>query len=284
MVNATSKNSLFLATITTWIVVLVRSSTTMLPKQWFAFVSKRNHLGGVNDAWIVTSESIARGNSDVSPYLIPNEWICGNLAWFLRLPIPPFALVRKSSTQKGMFASLKFGTSDSTPDDARPERCVQSLPDLCTGILLFDVLVANGDRHVGNIKVDDPFQPSLMHVFDHDRALLGCVAKGGRRRLGHMLTRMGILGGSGSFGGEQRHCFIDELNTAAHFGKWLERIRQIPDWFVGEICRQVRGLGVTQLEAEAAMSFLRHRKTQIRSLVTSNKAAFSGVRNWGLFI
>src|SRR3990170_1752400 len=63
-----------------------------------------------------------------------------------------------------------------TPDDVVPHRCCAALPQICSGILLFDLLVANSDRHVGNLKVDDPDNPLEIDVFDHDRALFGAVA------------------------------------------------------------------------------------------------------------
>ena len=99
---------------------------------WFGFISKMNHMReGVNDAWILNTESVGRANSDDSSYLIPNEWICGNIAQFLRLPVPPFALMRKPAAGKGMFASLRFGVGDTPPDDVRPEVCVRKHPRLC---------------------------------------------------------------------------------------------------------------------------------------------------------
>lgn len=33
-----------------------------------------------------------RGKSERSPYAVPNEYICGELGRFLRLPVPPFAI------------------------------------------------------------------------------------------------------------------------------------------------------------------------------------------------
>ncbi len=57
--------------------------------------SARN--SGLNISYWLTHRSLARGIKR-NPYLLINEWICANLGWFLRLPIPPFALMRKGGS------------------------------------------------------------------------------------------------------------------------------------------------------------------------------------------
>jgi hypothetical protein len=49
---------------------------------------------GINPAWWVQHQSYAKGDSQISELCIANEWVAGNLANFLRLPVPPFALFR----------------------------------------------------------------------------------------------------------------------------------------------------------------------------------------------
>jgi hypothetical protein len=252
-----------------------------MARQWFTFVSRRDHLSqGVNDAWIVTSQSFGRTNTDNSPYLIPNELICGNIASFLRLPIPPFALMRGKGRRNKMFASLRFGSEDAPPNDVQPSACVRCNPRLSTGILLLDVLIANSDRHPGNLKVDDPFQPKEICVFDHDRALFGAERGRARKRLEDLSDRLGITGGSAT--GEQRHCFLDVINRKDHFREWIERIGQIPDWFIEETCSETIGLGVTKTLADAASDFLKHRKIRVGNLIDNNRSEFPSIRDWGL--
>ena len=124
----------------------------------YAIRSKQpNLMGGVNDSWIVTSDFIGKTNTDNSPYLIANEFIAASLAQYLRLPVPPFGLMKEPGRHKGhkmMFASLRFTRTDAMPDDFEPDICCLKLPFLCTGILLFDALIANADRHRGNIQCD----------------------------------------------------------------------------------------------------------------------------------
>ena len=206
---------------------------------------------GVNDAWLVKHQSVGKENSDESPYLLANEWICGSLGQYLRLPIPPFGFV-KSASSKVMFISFRFRSKYSIPPDAMYERCFQRLPHLCTGILLFDILVANSDRHAGNLKVDDLFAPSEIEVFDHDRAFFGVFKDDGVKRLQELDNRLGVTGGPVTLG--NRHCFLDEINTVDHLNYWLERIHVMADIFIRDVCDEAPG--ITQDEQTMGYQFL----------------------------
>src|SRR5450755_2777660 len=67
--------------------------------------------------------------SDVSPYCVANELICGELGRFLRLPVPPLGIVHSTTDKKqALFASMRFAT-DARPG-VDPERCVEKFPSL----------------------------------------------------------------------------------------------------------------------------------------------------------
>lgn len=257
-----------------------------MSRLWFSFTARRPHASdGVNDAWVLTSESIAKENGESSPYLIPNELVCGHIANFLRLPVPPFALMRNGYSRKGMFASLRFNRSngDAFPDDVNWETLVGCRRRLCTGILLFDVLVANEDRHRGNIQVDRPHDPRVVRIFDHDRALFGCFANSGEARLRNLRDRLGISGGS--LTGGNRHCLLDRMDSNEHFREWFDRIESIPDWFIDDVCGEVISLGARRSEADAAADFLKYRKRNLPGIVHNHRAEFTAIpaNVWGLF-
>jgi hypothetical protein len=189
-------------------------------RKWWTYVTRQRYgRSATNDAWELTHRSIAKQNSPESPYLIANEWIASQIACFLRLPVPPAALTRVGTGRKGLFASLAFGGPDSEPDDVDPVACVRDLPNLCAGILFFDVLIANADRHIGNIRVDFPQAPRQIAIIDHDRALFGCWENEGAKRLSELRDRLGITGGSVT--GQNRHCFLDLIKTDVHFPEWI---------------------------------------------------------------
>ncbi|MCX7425015.1 MAG: hypothetical protein NTW96_05225 [Planctomycetia bacterium] len=248
----------------------------------FPYVSRRKYseTEGVNEAWTVDIKAIGKDNSE-NPYLIPNEWIAASIARFLGVPVPPFAIMSKMGRRSAMFASISF-EGDTTPRDVVPSILWEKHPRLCTGILVFDILIANCDRHAGNIKVDDPAAPKRVHVFDHDRALFHMFRGEGIKRLKAMEGRLGISGGSVSQG--SRHCLIDEVNTADHFAYWLQRMETMPAWFIEDVCFQVRGLGAKKREAETVADFLNRRREQLGSLIQNNRAEFPSINDWQLFL
>jgi hypothetical protein len=255
---------------------------------WFPYESRTPYESeGVNDAWLVHRTSIGKECSEDSPYLIPNEWIAGNIAQFLRLPIPPFALTRNDPSHKGMFASLRFGTKqlhkqtrETQPRDMIPEPCVRNDPELCTGILLFDIYVANGDRNRSNLKVNDPFNPTDFNIFDHERSLFFVEAKQGKKRLDEMLTALGVSRGSVS--GHSQHCFLDAITTDEHFYQWISKIASIRDWFIDEICHEMNDW-LTEDEIEAVILFLKYRKDNLVEIIRKHKSKFR-IKDWGILV
>lgn len=249
-------------------------------KPWFPFRSRTRYKSeGTNEAWIISCEAIGKTNND-HRYMIANEWIAANIAQFLRLPIPPFALLRKSPAT-AMFASYSF-EGDTLPNDVRPAECVREHPDLCAGILVFDILIANCDRHRGNIKVDNPNRPKRVYIIDHDHAIFYVLPDEGIKRLRSLKGRLGISAGSVS--GQHRHIFLDELRTAEHFAKWAARVKDIPAWFIDEVCDEVKKIGLNAKEVAEVKQFFLERRKDIGSLILDNKNEFQQIRYWPLFI
>lgn len=237
--------------------------------------------GGVDDSWLLNADFYGKEKiSDISPYLIPNEVIAGCIAHYLKLSLPLLALMKsRGGAAMTMFASLQFARLDSEPDDFRPKECYRKMPDLCTGIVLFDILIANADRHRWNIQTDSASDPALIRIIDHDRALFGVD---GVPRLQRLKERLGISGGSVTH--DNRHCLIDHLSDADLMWKWRERIAAIPEWFIKETCDEVRGIGARKAEVEEAAKFLIYRKNNLSDIVLANKNEFNAINCWGIMI
>lgn len=236
---------------------------------------------GINDCWDATTKSrLKRGSTpdDGNPLLVVNEWICGSICQYLRLPIPPFALLRKNN-EKVYFASLHFSIED-TPDDVDAETVWEHFDEEAAGVLLFDIFVCNNDRHNGNLKVDDPVSPKRLFVFDHDQALFGCLPGDEVKRLDSMRDRLGVTGSNVSKG--NRHCLIDVIDSADWFSVWVGAITEIPDRFIREVCREVVGFGIDVNLAEYAYDFLCDRKRRFDTLLNSHKDEFTQITDWGI--
>ena len=200
--------------------------------------------------------------------------ICGEIGRFLRLPVPPCGVVYASDIDPSYwFASLDFNLVGEALPPVDPADCVKRLTDMATGIIVFDLLVGNPDRHVENISMDALGKPPSLNLFDHGVALFGSVEGEAERVLLDRRDKF-VIG---------RHCLIRHLPGSGHFMKWTERVALLPDYFIDDICNETVSLGVQKAEARAAADFLKHRRGTIRHLIRSNQASFPGIMDWSLF-
>lgn len=107
---------------------------------------------GVTQAINVGLAAIAKKATSTDPYIVSNETICNQIAQILLLPCPPGSLLFRAGEQ--YFASLNFNIGDLTLPPADPGVIVDLHVELSWGIILFDVLCMNADRHTGNISHD----------------------------------------------------------------------------------------------------------------------------------
>jgi hypothetical protein len=221
-----------------------------------------------------------RGNYAERTYCIWNEMICAAIGQFLRLPIPPFAMTHfrnREGKKQWLFTSLDFNYERDELPEVIPENCVKHLEFLSSGVLAFDILIANEDRWEKNLLVDDVIAPKSMHVFDHDQALFGGRLTVGPERFAKLSDRLGVTGSSTTGGNGQM--FLPFISSCESLFEWCERIRDIPDWFIDDVCQSARTYGLRKAEAEQAASFLRDRKCRIKNLILSNRQAFS-IGDW----
>jgi hypothetical protein len=169
-----------------------------------------------------------------------------------------------------MFASLRFGTRDVLPNDCRPLECVSQLKRLCTGIIVFDILIANEDRHRENIKVDDPIAPRKLWVIDHERALLGDRKSLSLDRLGRLQYKLGISG----------HCLARCLDTAEFFEEWAQYVSFIPWPSIHGLCKEASHLGASKALSDRLWEFLEYRHRKILEIVNQNHDFFPFIDNW----
>jgi len=244
----------------------------------YRLVQMGNQLPGASQGFLAQVSGVVKDNR-AAPYCIANEYLAGRVGAFLGLPIPPCAVVIDGTTpNKPWFGSLDFNLDAHTLPPVVPADCVQAMPKESTGLLLFDVLIANSDRHPSNFEVDPP----RMSVFDHSHCLFGHVAGQGEARLAAMTGRLAITGG-GPTGGN-RHCLLDVLDRGDYFGYWVERIRLIPDFFIEDVVADVHDGGINGPEASAVVAFLKTRRDTIWDIVKAHSDEFKAVMAWPLWI
>ena len=167
----------------------------MIPGSYRVIAFGRQVGIGVAGSYYLSISAVAKCNSASTPYCIPNELICAELGRFLGLPIPPAGIVHAPAAKPGhWFASLDFNLTGNALPPVEPTRCCAELPRLAAGLLLFDALVANCDRHRQNFSIDFLASPPAMNVFDHSHALFGFRDGQGVARLAELRDRLGMSG------------------------------------------------------------------------------------------
>lgn len=216
------------------------------------------------------------------PYRFANEYICGHIAHYLLLPCPPFAITYFDS-QEGinikrafLFSSLDFDFERDTFPPADFDACYKARPDLCAGILAFDILVANPDRVRRNIWCDDTVNPTRMFIFDHDVALFRWQEDGALR----MLPTSDVLGLDLTDGSSNTHPFLKRIDSCARFDGWYNKIGSLPRWFIRQIARSAEQYGITRTESNWIVELLEYRTRNLETIINSNRAEFPDVDDW----
>lgn len=224
-------------------------------------------LGRLNDDGRARGDVAAyhRGNipDGHSPYAVANEFICSEVGRLLGLPIPPGAITQ-SEIEPGrpLFSCLDFDWTRETLVDAEPEECAAAMPDICLGITLFDILIANPDRQHWNLKANDHLKPTLLRAYDHADALMGT---NGESRLSDQLFAIGFRWWPNSTG--EDHCLIEHLVDGRTRQYWYDCISSLPDFQIRNICRAARACGIKKSLALAAEKFLLYRKRNIEKMI-----------------
>lgn len=235
---------------------------------------------GVTETKVVELWAYAKSNPNY-PYTIANEMIAAGIGSALRLGIPPHGLFQDHQSSNNIyFASIDFNLDRSKFPPADLDRAILEIPFDSSGLILFDIFIANPDRHANNLAVDFSTSPPRMHVFDHGHALFGHEPHNGISRLTNLEGRLGMSGQSAT--GQHRHCLMDLISSPEHFHEWMSRIEALPDFFLRELCQEQVGNGIVEPEAIKMEQFLIRRKASIRSLVSCHKAEFKSIQDWGL--
>lgn len=144
-------------------------------------------------------------------------------------------------------------------------------------MLLFDIWIANEDRHDKNLLVDNVAEPTEMFVFDHDQALFGGMLSVGVDRLDKLIDRLGVTGFTVT-GGNQ-HVFLPHVTSRQFFNDWLGRISSVREWFIENVCQSARKIGLKKEEADKAQEFLIYRSKNLQDIIRRHRVEFA-VTDW----
>lgn len=215
----------------------------------------------------------------VEKHTVINEFIAASIGQFIRLPIPPFAITNLRDEK--LFSSLDFNFTRAKLPAVIPSKLWDFMPDEATGIIVFDILIANEDRHDTNLVADRISRPKNVFVYDHDQSLFSGYTRSGCDRLEAEKNNLGIIK-TFPDGRTQDHCLMEVIDSDIHFKKWTDRISTIPDWFINDICKASKPLGANRDEVKAVAEFIISRRNSILDIIGRHKSEFKSIENWNL--
>jgi hypothetical protein len=198
----------------------------------------------------------AKCSSDKYPYLLVNEAVCAAIADALQLPIPAFSTIVLDN-------QVWFGLEKKEPKVPYTLENLLSCVNLdqVPGILVFDVLVCNPDRHPGNAVLHryQESPPALtLWIIDHSHALVGT-----RRSVSALVATMHS---TSRFLRLPHHREV--LQRRSQFDPFVDRVEAIDSTLLDEIMGELPKTFVPSgADLEALSSFLLARRDEVRSLI-----------------
>jgi hypothetical protein len=160
--------------------------------------------------------------------------------------------------------SLDFNLAVQSLPPVTPATIVQNFPELSWGIIVFDSLVMNGDRHGANIAHDTT--TDRIQIFDHSHAY---PTPGGdiEQTLSARSANLAIGG----------HCLAGEVHNTDGLGLWLEKVKQIPDYYIDGIVDAGCKCGILPERKDLLATFMKNRRDNLGTLFSANLASFPKV-------
>lgn len=222
---------------------------------------------GVSQAIHIGVNGIAKKSSIENPNIIFNELLSSKIGQVLLLPIPPGFLIESENDK--YFASLNFNLAGHNLPPVNTTKIIQNHPQLVWGVLLFDALILNYDRHKKNIAYFE--SKNKVQIFDHDRSFISTHTDYETIKFhleGHEETI--------NYG---NHCLANKINTTLGLDYWIFKIKSIPDYFIKELINSFNNLGLNHDVRKFSVDFFINRKNNIKSLVLKNKLLFPKISN-----
>lgn len=216
----------------------------------------RDGTGSVENAYFGTARVYVKPNQPGNPFVVANEFISSRLASMVGLPVP-VGEVAKDAAGEVVWASALIGLKGQEPAPPAADVVLRDEPDLAAGAFVFDVWIANDDRHDDNVI----YLPSIgFWIYDHDKTLGGRLTG-----LPDALTPYRDVPLT-------THMFKGEPLDDALVGAWVQRVRGAPATAIKRILQIGATLGLYSSSAQAGiMEFLEYRRRQLPRLVSRSR-------------
>jgi hypothetical protein len=227
-------------------------------------VAWKSPAPGASDTRKVDLRGFAKLNSPAGPLCVANEYTCSRLGDRMGLPVPPGAVLRTDTGEKA-WVTLSFTASPLPP--VNPRDVVALVPALAAEVVVFDILIANTDRHAGNLafmRAD-----KRLEVFDHSHALMGPGAGAGVTRYHGFAGDLGLAG---------NQCLLPHLTDARHVMAAIEKVEtNLTDQVIRRICGEAKSLGVGLSSSGPLADAIIIRRDNLRDLIQRESHQFRGI-------
>jgi hypothetical protein len=148
--------------------------------------------GGINQSVDAEIRGVAKTN-DLARFTIANEVVAARLGQVLGLPVPA-GVIAEDGSGKLYYLSLDVSKTGHTLPPGAPPGCCRARGLSCDRCSSLRLLIANEDRHAGNMSLDPAFSPPRLSLFDHGHSALGSRDPQGADRLNALKDSPGCLG------------------------------------------------------------------------------------------
>lgn len=225
------------------------------------------------------------------PNVVANEFVAHRLGLLMGLPVVPGAAMLVSAKDRTLaWVSLAFdGDIRKQTPSVKPEQLATAEPNLTAGIVVFDLLIANLDRHRRNLAYRQTGRPKGERValFDHDHSLWGNSGLSPRDHLDRVRGQFTLDGPGVSNLRRSRHCLLAHITSLCDLEEWCSRARKLlPDPVITQACLEAAALGggPNQGDADALDFFLRMRRDSLFKLIQDNLHHFPSTQPDGTLL
>jgi len=156
---------------------------------------------------------------------------------------------------------LNFNVSGLALPPVDPSVIVRENTSLSWGIILFDTLCMNADRHIWNISHNQ--STNKIQVFDHSHAFVGTN--------GNVSATLAAGVDHLSIGG---HCLVGQIQGVDGYQMWCDRIKTLPEFFIEGIVADACDVGILPAHKNECADSLLKRRDRIENLIKDNLGGF----------
>ena len=232
-------------------------------------------LGGSSDVGLFHVLFAGKTASERFPYIVFNEKVAGEIGRVLGLNCPE-VLVEQFSKRTYFFShwqeTSELGTALPPGATVDIAKYFETNSDIIHGMLVFDMFVANNDRTPKNILLR---RDGKLALIDHGNALLyyrSEKAVSGIERLNAVEQDINNMF-------DWPHKYLGFLQDMKLVEYWIERINQIPDYFIESLVDNISEIeNISQEIRDRTKDFLLKRKTYLLDHIKGNKTLFNGLK------